>query len=34
MGKMEAESVSHLVRMALAAGVVPGEPHPSNIGNR
>jgi two-component system response regulator FixJ len=34
MGKMEAESVSHLVRMALAAGVVPGEPHPSSIGKR
>jgi two-component system response regulator FixJ len=30
MGKMEAESVSHLVRMALAAGVVPGAPYPSD----
>ena len=34
MGKMEAESVSHLVRMALTAGVVPGAPHPSDSGNR
>jgi FixJ family two-component response regulator len=30
MGKMEAQSVSHLVRMALAAGVVPGAPYPSD----
>jgi len=34
MGKMEAESVSHLVRMALAAGVVSCAPHPSDTGNR
>lgn len=34
MGKMEAESVSHLVRMALAAGVVSCAPHPSDTSNR
>lgn len=34
MTKMNAESVSHLVRMALAAGVVPGAPHTSDAGNR
>jgi len=34
MGKMEAESVSHLVRMALAAGVVSCAPHSSDTDNR
>jgi FixJ family two-component response regulator len=32
MGKMGAMSVSHLVRMALAAGVVSYAPHPSDTG--
>jgi FixJ family two-component response regulator len=32
MGKMEAMSVSHLVRLALAAGVVSCAPHPSDTG--
>jgi len=34
MGKMQAQSVSHLVRMALAAGVVSCEPCPSETDNR
>lgn len=34
MGKMQAQSVSHLVRMALAAGGVSGAPCPSEADNR
>ena len=34
MGKMQAQSVSHLVRMALAAGVVSCAPWPSETDNR